>query len=210
MFDKPDAARLDYANYHHGDPLDGQHCEAELPKDAPLDIFRDALKFSDKPPQIAALSIVADKWALAVFGEFMREWRGQENEVQVVRGEHEAAIAMLHFCMNNPSREIALRAWCILFLMERTNKTEVQIAEEFNCTRANVSAMIKRVQREYGLRKTRGMKSDAAVEVYRERAKRVHKERKQKEQQCKIHNSNSHNRLSTLRSALMQTLVPQS
>lgn len=208
MIDTPDAARLDYANYHHGDPLDGQHCEPEMPKDAPLDIFRDALKFTGKPASIQAVGNAAESWALAVFEEFMREWRGQENEAQAVRGEQEAAIAMLHFCTNNPSKEIRLRAKCILLILGRSKKSEVDIAREEGCTRANVSAKVKQIQRHYVLRKARGMRSEAAVEVYRARATRVHKQRKQQEKtQWK---NNSFNRLSTLKSALMQTLAPES
>ena len=104
-------------------------------------------------------------------------------------------------------RQQAMRAQAILFAIGRTHKTETQIAEEFGYTRANVSAVVKQYQRKLSLCKSRGMKSEDAVEVYRERAKRVHTKRKQNEQQWKSNNSNSHNRLSTLKSALMQSLV---
>jgi hypothetical protein len=93
--------------------------------------------------------------------------------------------------------------------MERTQKTLTQIAKEHGYTKANASAVAKQYQHKHELRKTRGMKSDNAVEVYRERAIRVHKQRKTEEQKWKTQNKhhNSFSRLSTLRSALMQTLV---
>ena len=123
---------------------------------------------------------------------------------QLMRGDGDSHKVMT-------GRQQAMRAQAILFAIGRTHKTETQIAEEFGYTRANVSAVVKQYQRKLSLCKSRGMKSEDAVEVYRERAKRVHAKRKKQENQWNQQtNSNSHNRLSTLRSALMQTLAPAS
>ena len=71
-----------------------------------------------------------------------------------------------------------------------------------------VSKVIVSIKDDLDLPTARHMKSDTARESYRERALRIHKIRKDK--LCKTPTYNSFNRLSTLKSALMQNLVPAS
>jgi DNA-binding MarR family transcriptional regulator len=132
----------------------------------------------------------------------MAEWMKQENDQgSIARGEDAIVLALQlvtqlmrgdgesHKVMTG--RQQAMRAQAILFAIGRTHKTETQIAEEFGYTRANVSAVVKQYQRKLSLCKSRGMKSEDAVEVYRERAKRVHAKKKNQENQWKT-NTQTH------------------
>jgi hypothetical protein len=235
MFDKPDAQRLDYAAYNHADPLDGQQYEPDLPKDEPQDFCLDQLcaarlqmvahieqlmrGAAPAPAVVAYLQGVVSECVKEGIGEWMK----QENDPSTFRGD-EAVIALLELVTNTmvgdggqvvmSSRKVKLHAWAILYLLQKTEKTQTELARMLGYTKANFCAVVQQYKHKdtlsQDLRKTRGMKSDAAVEVYRERAKQVHKQRKEKEQQCKAQNSNSNNHLLTLRSALMQTLVRES
>ena len=201
-FDKQDAARLDIAAYHHGDPLDGTHCEPELPKDAPEDLCLDHLcnaraqmaEHIKRLARGAAPMPAVMAYLQGVVSECVKagiaEWMEQENNPSTFRGD-EAVIKLLDAVMGTmagdggmvriSARQVRFRAEIILFLLEKTPKTLTQIAAENGYTKANASAIAKQYQHKHRLRKTRGMKSDAAVEVYRERATRVHKQRKQQE-----------------------------
>jgi hypothetical protein len=206
-FDTPDAARLDIAAYHHGDPLDGQHCGPELPKDAPEDFCLDHLcnareqmleqigKLSRGAAPMPAVMAYLQGIVRECVKAGMAEWMQQENDPSTFKGD-EAVIKLLDVVMGTmigqggmvriSARQVKFRAEVILFILQKTPKTLTQIAAEHGYTKANASAIAKQYQRQYDLRKSRGMKSDAAVEVYRERAKRVHKERKQKQKtSCK-------------------------
>jgi hypothetical protein len=205
-FDKQDAHRLDIAAYHHGDPLDGQHCEPELPKDAPEDLCLDHLcnaraqmaEHIEKLARGAAPMPAVMSYLQGVIRECVKagvaEWMEQENDPSTFKGD-EAVIKLLDVVMGTmlgdggmvriSARQVKFRAEVILFILQKTPKTLTQIAAEHGYTKANASAIAKQYQRKYDLRKSRGMKSDAAVEVYRERAKRVHKERKQQQTICK-------------------------
>jgi len=206
----------------------------ELPKDSPADFCLDELA-QMRVDILAKLGVMLAgaagpqavfaylQWVLRRCTEHgMAEWMKQENDQgSIARGEDAIVLALqlvTQLMIGQTSfdshvvitgRQQAMRAQAILFAIGRTRKTETEIAKEFGYTRANVSAVVKQYQRKLGLWKSRGMKSEAAVKVYRERATRVHNQRKQKEQQWKTQDYNSHNRLSTLRSALMQTLVPK-
>jgi hypothetical protein len=128
----------------------------------------------------------------------------QENDPSTFRGD-EAVIALLDMVMNTmagdggmvriSARQVKFRAEVILYVLQRTPKTLTQIAKEHGYTKANASAVangyVRKKTLHQDLTKARGMKSDAAVEVYRERATRVHKQRKEKEQQCKT-NTQTH------------------
>ena len=76
------------------------------------------------------------------------------------------------------SRQIELHAYAILFLLDRTPLTETQIGAKLGYTKANVSHVVRKYKKRHDLRKSRGMKSDDAVESYRESATRVHAKRK--------------------------------
>jgi hypothetical protein len=212
MFDKPDAQRLDYAAYNHADPLDGQQYEPDLPKDTPEDFCLDHLcnareqmveqigKLSRGAAAMSAVMSYLQSIVRECVKAGMAEWMQQENDPSTFKGD-EAVIKLLDVVMGTmigqggmvriSARQVKFRAEVILFILQKTPKTLTQIAAEHGYTKANASAIAKQYQRKYDLRKTRGMKSDAAVEVYRERAKRVHKERKEKEQQCKT-NTQTH------------------
>jgi len=198
---------LDYQAHHFGDPLDGSSVGPELPRDTALDIFRDAMRVTPFPLALTRQAVEA--WALIVFRAFLEEWHEQENDPGSCSRGDEAALEVLHLCTQNPKREIALRAWCMLFVLERTNKTETQIGRMLGYTKANVSAVVKSLQRDLKLRKARSMKSDQAVDAYRTRAKAVH-QRNKPTTSCQTKSTNQHSRLSTLRSALMPTLAPVS
>jgi hypothetical protein len=210
-FDKPDAQRLDYAAYNHADPLDGQQYEPELPKDEPQDFCLDHLcaarsqmvahierlmrGSAPAPAVMAYLQGVVQQCVKAGIGEWMK----QENDPSTFRGD-EAVIALLELVTNTmvgdggqvvmSSRKVKLHAWAILYLLQKTEKTQTELARMLGYTKANFCAVVQQYKHKdtlsQDLRKTRGMKSDAAVEVYRERAKQVHKQRKEKEQtSCK-------------------------
>jgi hypothetical protein len=206
-FDKQDAHRLDIAAYHHGDPLDGQHCEPELPKDAPEDLCLDHLcnaraqmaEHIEKLARGATPMPAVMAYLQGVIRECVKagisEWMEQEKNPSTFRGD-EAVIALLEMVTNTmvgdggqvtmTSRKVKLHAWAILYLLEKTPKTQTELAAMLGYTKANFCAVVQGYKRKQSLaqdlRKTRGMKSDAAVEIYRERATRVHKQRKQKEQ----------------------------
>lgn len=210
-FDTPAAARLDIAAYHHGDPLDGQHCEPELPKDAPEDLCLDHLcqaraQMAEHVERLArgaspmpALMAYLQGLVRECVKAGIAEWMEQEKNPSTFRGD-EAVIALLELVTNTmigdggqvvmSSRKVKLHAWAILYLLEKTDKTQTELARMLGYTKANFCAVVQQYKRKdtlaQDLRKTRGMKSDAAVEVYRERAKQVHKQRKEKEQtSCK-------------------------
>ena len=229
-----EAESLDYRLHHHASALDNMQVGHELPNDSPTDFCLDEL--AQMRVDILAklgvmLSTAAGPQAVFAYLQYvlrrcteigMAEWMKQENDQgSIARGEDAIVLALQlvtqlmrgdgesHKIMTG--RQQAMRAQAILFAIGRTHKTETQIAQEFGYTRANVSAVVKQYQRKLNLSKSRGMKSDQAVKVYRERAKRVHRKNKQQQQQWKTQNKhNSVNRLLTLKSSLMQRLVPQS
>lgn len=227
---------LDYRAYHSKNDLDREMCGPEFPKDDPADLVLDqfaamrdqlvrgaaelsrgaggvhaAQAFVDEVQHIVRRSVAAG----------VAEWMDQEGNPTTFRGD-EAVIALLNLITGTmvgdggqvkmTSRQVALHAWVIMFLLEKTTKTLTDIADEGGYTRANASAVAKRYQKKLGLRKCRGMKSDAACQIYSERAKLAHAKRKKQtnQTQCKQTNSNSFNRLSTLRPALTPTLAPAS
>jgi len=226
-----ESQRLDSQLFHHANPLDDARVDAELPKDSPADFCLDQvaqIRGEIHTRLDAMMRGPAGTQAVFAYLQFVirkcteagiAQWMEQENDQgSIARGEDAIVLALQmvtqlllgdgdsHKVMT--ARQQAMRAQALLFAIGRTRKTETQIAQEFGYTRANVSAVVKNYQRKFKLWKSRGMKSDAAVEVYRERAKRVHRENKEKQQQWKTQNKhNSVNRLLTLKSSLMQTLV---
>jgi hypothetical protein len=210
-FDTTDAQRLDYAAYNHADPLDGQQYEPELPKDNPQDFCLDQLcaarshmvSHIEQLMRGAAPATAVTQYLQSVVRECVKagigEWMKQENDPSTFRGD-EAVIALLELVTNTmvgdggqvvmSSRKVKLHAWAILYLLQKTEKTQTELARMLGYTKANFCAVVQQYKHKdtlsQDLRKTRGMKSDAAVEVYRERAKQVHKRRKEKEQtSCK-------------------------
>ena len=217
MIDKTDGQRMDIAAYRHGSPLDAHDVmEPELPKDDPADYCLDqfcALR-QQMAEQVAKLASgnagaqAVSAYLQSVIAQCVKagiaEWMEQENNPSTFRGD-EAVIALLDMVMNTmagdggmvriSARQVKFRAEVILYVLQRTPKTLTQIAKEHGYTKANASAVangyVRKRTLHQDLTKARGMKSDAAVEVYRERAKRVHKQRKEKEQQWKT-NTQTH------------------
>jgi predicted transcriptional regulator len=184
-------------------------CGPELPHDTAEDVFLDARLRVKLPPEIAAQVALLNWWSLEVFREFWREWDAQEHGHGASRSfGDEAAIRLLQALTNSQTRQTAMRAECYLAVINRKPESQTEIAKKYGVTRAAVSKVIVSIKDDLDLPTARHMKSDTARESYRTRALRIHKERKSN--LCKTPNSNSHHRLSTLRSALMQTLVPQS
>jgi len=193
------------------DPADFNEssCGPELPHDTAEDVFLDARLRVLPPPSFAAQVAMLNWWSLEVFREFWREWDAQEHGHGASRtfGD-EAAIRLLQALTNSRTRQTAMKAECYLAVINRKPESQTEIAKKYGVTRAAVSKVIVSIKDDLDLPTARHMKSDTARESYRTRALRIHKERKSK--LCKQTNSNSYNRLSTLRSALTQTLAPAS
>jgi hypothetical protein len=195
----------------HADPADYNEasCGPELPHDTAEDLFLDARCRVAAPAQLASFRALLDWWSLEVFKEFWKDYEQQEGGGQASRtfGD-EAAIRLLQALTNSQTRQTAMKAECYLAVINRKPESQTEIAKKYGVTRAAVSKVIVSIKDDLDLPTARHMKSDTARESYRTRALRVHQSRKEK--LCKQPNSTSYNRLSTLRSALMQTLVPQS
>jgi predicted transcriptional regulator len=195
----------------HADPADYNEasCGPELPHDTAEDLFLDARCRVAAPAQLASFRALLDWWSLEVFREFWKDYEQQEGGGQASRtfGD-EAAIRLLQALTNSQTRQTAMKAECYLAVINRKPESQTEIARKYGVTRAAVSKVIVSIKDDLDLPTARHMKSDTARESYRTRALRVHKERKSN--LCKTPTSNSHTRLSTLRSALMQTLAPQS
>lgn len=195
----------------HADPADYNEasCGPELPHDTAEDLFLDARCRVAAPAQLASFRALLDWWSLEVFKEFWKDYEQQEGGGHASRtfGD-EAAIRLLQALTNSQTRQTAMKAECYLAVINRKEESQTEIARKYGVTRAAVSKVIVSIKDDLDLPTARHMKSDTARESYRTRALRVHQIRKEK--LCKQPNSNSYNRLSTLRSALMQTLVPQS
>jgi predicted transcriptional regulator len=195
----------------HADPADYNEasCGPELPHDTAEDLFLDARCRVAAPAQLASFRALLDWWSLEVFKEFWRDYEQQEGGGAASRtfGD-EAAIRLLQALTNSQTRQTAMKAECYLAVINRKPESQTEIARKYGVTRAAVSKVIVSIKDDLDLPTARHMKSDTARESYRTRALRVHKERKSN--LCKTPNSNSYHRLSTLRSALTQTLAPVS
>jgi hypothetical protein len=195
----------------HADPADYNEasCGPELPHDTAEDLFLDARCRVAAPAQLASFRALLDWWSLEVFKEFWKDYEQQEGGGQASRtfGD-EAAIRLLQALTNSQTRQTAMKAECYLAVINRKPESQTEIAKKYGVTRAAVSKVIVSIKDDLDLPTARHMKSDTARESYRTRALRVHKERKSN--LCKTPNSNSYHRLSTLRSALTQTLAPAS
>lgn len=218
MIDRPDSERMDVTAYRHGSALDTDGMmDAELPKDAPADFCLDELCAVRAEMGEHITRLMAGSAGMAAVAAYLQgiirkcvevgisEWMKQENDQgSIARGEDAVVLALQlvgDFLLDDmqshrfiTARQMAMRGQALLFATGRTPKTETQIAKEFGYTRANVSAVVKRYQRKLELMKSRGMKSDRAVEIYSERAKAVHKQRKQKEKQWKTKTTHSFNK----------------
>jgi predicted transcriptional regulator len=194
----------------HADPADYNEasCGPELPHDTAEDLFLDARCRVAAPAQLASFRALLDWWSLEVFKEFWKDYEQQEGGGAASRtfGD-EAAIRLLQALTNSQTRQTAMKAECYLAVINRKPESQTEIARKYGVTRAAVSKVIVSIKDDLDLPTARHMKSDTARESYRTRALRVHKERKSN--LCKTPNSNSYNRLLTLRSALMQTLAPE-
>ena len=191
------------------DPADYSEasCGPELPHDTAEDLFLDARLRVPPPQSLAAQVALLHWWSLEVFRAFWKDYEAQEGGGHSSRtfGD-EAAIRLLQALQNSYDRKTAMRAECYLAVINRKAESQTEIAKKYGVTRAAVSKVIVQIKDELQLPTARHMKSDTARESYRDRALRIHKERKSK--LCKQPNSNSFNRISTLRSASMPKLVP--
>jgi hypothetical protein len=184
-------------------------CGPELPHDTAEDVFLDARCRVAPPAQLAPFAALLNWWSLEVFKEFWRDYEAQEGGGHASRAfGDEAAIRLLQALTNSQTRQTAMKAECYLAVINRKPESQTEIARKYGVTRAAVSKVIVSIKDDLDLPTARHMKSDTARESYRTRALRVHKERKS--QICKTPTSNSYHRLSTLRSALTQTLAPVS
>ena len=199
---------MDHANSKFHDPADFSEasCGPELPHDTAEDVFLDARLRVALPAQLAPFVAPLNRWSLEVFREFWRDYEQQEGGGHASRtfGD-EAAIRLLQALQNSHDRKTAMKAECYLAVINRKPESQTLIAKKYDVTRAAVSKVCVGIVDELGLNTARHMKSDTARESYRERALRVHQDKKSK--LCKQPTSNSYNRLSTLKSSLMQTFA---
>jgi hypothetical protein len=190
---------MDVQAYRHGSSLDAESMEPEYPKDAPADLCLDQLGLVRHEMGLHIERLMAGGAGMAAVVAYLQglisqcvvagiaEWMEQENSPSTFHGD-EAVIGLLNVItgtmvgdggqMSMTSRQVELHAWVIMFLLERTEKTLTQIADETGYTRANASAIAKKYQKKLELRKCRGMKSDQACEIYRKRATIAHRKRK--------------------------------
>lgn len=129
-----------------GDPADSPRAkvDAVYPEDELLDIAREAIKSNN--PEILVL------WSRISY---------EEREVH----RFSAFVAEL-FADNNP----ALNLWAYAFafgLSFTEGRSQAEIARKFSVTRAALSKRVCFFKKEFGVR-SRNMKSDAAVEAYRQ------------------------------------------
>lgn len=187
---------------------DVQTCEPELPHDTAEDVYLDARLRTKLPEQLQPFAALINWWSLEVFRQFWKDYEAQEGGGHASRtfGD-EAAIRLLHALQNSHDRTTAMRAECYLAVINRKPESQTEIAKRYQVSRAAISKICVQIVNELGINKARHMKSDEAVISYRERAIRIHKQRKEKI--CKLPTSNSFSRLSSLRTALMQKLVLQ-
>lgn len=217
---------LDYRNWKSKNDLDRSICGPELPKDEPADFCLDQLGAVKVQLEAHVGQLLAGKSGAAAAFAYLQgvvrrcveagiaEWLEQENNPSTWRGD-EAVISLFELVTGTmvgaggqvmmSARQVALHAWAILYLLEKTPLSQTEIGEKLGYTRANVCAVVKRYQRDLELRKSRGMKSDEAVEIYRERAKLSHAKRKKKGQQtCK-----SAQKFNSTWTSMSQALKPQ-
>jgi hypothetical protein len=93
-------------------------------------------------------------------------------------------------------------------VINRKEESQTDIAKNYGVTRAAVSKVIIQIKDELKLPTARHMKSDTARVSYRNRALRVHQERK--EEICKSKKPPLSARLWSLKNSLMPTLVQKS
>jgi len=196
---------------------DAQTCNPELPHDTAEEVFLDARMRVKLPDQLIPFAALINWWSLEVFRQFWIDYEAQEGGGHSSRSfGDEVAIRLLQMLQRSYDRRTALKAECYLAIINRKPTSQTEIAKKYGVTRAAVSKIIVQIKDDIGpepWEKTglaapaRHMKSDSARKSYRKRALRIHKQTKEKI--CKHPTSNSFSRLSTLRSALMQKLVPQ-
>jgi hypothetical protein len=188
---------------------DVQICDPELPHDTAEDVYLDARLSVKLPAELVPFTAMLNWWSLEVFRQFWKDYEAQEGGGHASRSfGDEAAIRLLQTLQNSHDRTTAMRAECYLAVINKNPESQTTIAKKYAVTRAAVSKICIQIVNDLGLNKARHMKSESAVISYRKRALRTHKQRKQI--LCKLPTSNSFNRLSTLRNALMQKLVPSS
>jgi hypothetical protein len=181
-------------------------CDPELPHDTAEDIFLDARARVPLPLQLQAFQLLMDRWSLMVFAEFWKDWSEQEGGHGASRSfGDEAAIRLLQTLTGSHDRKMAMKAECYLAVINRKEESQTHIAKKYGVTKAAISKVITGIKDNLDLPTARHMKSEDARESYRVRATKIHNERKQIT--CKQPTSNSFSRLSTSKSALMQTLV---
>jgi hypothetical protein len=193
-------------------------CGPEMPHETAEDIFLDARLRVKLPNELVPFVAMINWWSLAVFHEFLKDYEEQEGGGHISKkATTEIVIKLFQALQNSHDRRTAMKAECYLAVINRQHNSQTIIAKKYGVTRAAVSKIIVQIRDDIGPDTweknglpcpARHMKSDSARESYRKRALRIHKQRK--ETICKLPTSNSFNRLSTLRDALMQTLVPAS
>lgn len=156
-------------------------CGPELPHDTAEDVFLDARLRVKPPTELAPFVALLNWWSLEIFREFWREWDAQEHGHGASRSfGDEAAIRLLQALTNSHDRKTAMKAECYLAVINRKPESQTQIAAKYGVTRAAVSKVIVGIKDDLRLPTARHMKSDTARESYRERALRIHRERKSK------------------------------
>jgi predicted transcriptional regulator len=160
---------------------DEQTCDPELPHDTAEEVFMDAKLRVRIPSDLVPFTAMVNWWCLEVFRQFWKDYEAQEGSGHSSRtfGD-EAAIRLLQALQNSHDRRTAMRAECYLAVINRKPESQTQIAKKYGVTRAAVSKVIVSIRDDLRLPTARHMKSDSARQSYRERALRIHKEKKSK------------------------------
>ena len=145
------------------------HCDS--PDDQLAELFAEALV----PLQAIRQAIRAVYRALEL--GILERMKAAEYLAQPVT--HELLRRVLSLIGDSPNA--ALRVWCLDFLAGTNlygGKSEIAIARQWGCGRANVSRIVKELQAMLGTHVPIGGKAQSACESYAERARRNHAEGK--------------------------------
>jgi predicted transcriptional regulator len=180
----------------------------ELPHDCVEDLFLDAKLRVKMPTDLIPFTAMVNWWAMRVFAEFWKDYEAQEN---ISTGDRRAdatstVIGVLQTVMGMKTRKVAMRAECLLALINKKEESQTEIAKKYDVTRAAVSKVIVQLKDDLGMPTARHMKSDTARESYRERALRVHAERKSK--LCKTPTNSLFNKFWTSMSSNLKPPMP--
>lgn len=162
----------------YGDPANYREAScgpAEI-VDSVEDIFAEICRQTMPPQEFKGRERAIWRYCESCFNAFWSEYERQGNTPD--SSASEAVIRLLQILERSNKRQTAIRAECYLAVINRKSESQTDIARKYGIGRAAISKVIKDIQRELSLGEARHMKSEEACASYRERALRVHAERK--------------------------------